>query len=62
VLRIDHPLSFVTSRTAIPLKGAVNKALDFKDAIYLTDSLLINLQPLIGELRVLEEYLTVLGY
>lgn len=59
VPKVDSPLSLVASGTAVTSKGTVNKALDSKDAIYLVDGLFKDSQLLIGELRVLEEHLTV---
>jgi hypothetical protein len=47
--RVDPPLGFVASGTAITSKGAIDEALDSRDAIYLVNSLFVELQPLIGE-------------
>jgi len=49
---INPPLSFIASWAAITSKGAVYRALDSKNSIDLVDSFFIDLQPLIGQLRV----------
>jgi hypothetical protein len=60
--RINPPLGFIASRTAITSKGAINKAPDPRDAVYLVNSLLIELQPLICEQRAPEEDFSVPGH
>ncbi len=57
--RVDSPLGFIASWTAIPPKGAVNEALDSINAIDLVDGFSIDLRSLICELRAPSQYLTV---
>jgi hypothetical protein len=59
IARVDPLLGFIASKTTITSKGAIDEALDSRDAIYLVNSLFIELQPLIGEQRAPEEDFTV---
>ena len=59
IARVDPLLGFIASRTTITSKSAIDEALDSRDAIYLVNSLFIELQPLIGEQQAPEEDFTV---